>query len=668
MESKSRNRIRNWLILLMRLFAMACIILAFAEPIQNVDEGTGTSGQRFLSLYIDTSPSMELEGRNGPMLDAAKNGAFALVESHAPTDRFHILTSDFTPSDRRWLNRDEALERIAKVGPGHAAPKIGDVLLHQQSFLSEADDPGAKRQAYLFTDLQRTSHRLGEGSDQLADSLLPVRFISQQAQPQINVRIDSVWFDTPMRLVGRSEVLNVRIAHDAGRPVDDLPLSLTINGRKAAIGSYRIAPGLPTDTVLRFRHETDGPVHAVVSTVDAPVTFDDRLHFGYTVNDHVDVLLIQGGAASPAEQVALGRLFGDGALHEVQTMDAAALDYGEMETADLIVLQGVRDPSNGLVGALLRNVEGGKSLLMLPPAEKAGDGWAELLLGLDAHGIGEWQEAEVPVRLGKLHAEHPLFEGVFARAPKRVDLPSVKGWFTRARSNSLERDLLSFADGRPFMTTGLKGLGRFHFIASPLDAAWSNLAQHALLVPMALRMAETSRSTGLRQLTSGEETALLVQGMAHSSDARLSLRPLDGGDHDRLLLDAVPVPGGVEVGLPLRSVAPGNHLLEQTTSRSGAGDSTVTVLTLGINPSRTESDLTVWDPLDWKQALITKGWRRSEVLTTDVEDVVAGVEVLEAGQPMWMTLVILSLLFLTIEMVLLKRKSAVRQPQSPSND
>ena len=664
MESRSRNRIRNWLVLLMRLAAMACIILAFAEPMWPTEDGEDNSGQKRVSIYMDTSPSMELEGRNGPMLEAAKNGALALVESHAATDQFHVVSSSFDPSDRRWLNKEEALERIASVQPGHAAPNIRDVLFHQQEFLSDTD--GKQRLAYLFTDLQQSSHTMTGEAAGMVDSTLFVRFVTQAAQPKVNIRVDSAWFDAPMRLIGRSEVLNVRISHDAQRPVDDLPLSLSINGRKAAIGSYRIVPGLTTDTVLRFRHEESGPVHAMVSTTDAPVTFDDALHVGYNVAENVKVVLVQGRESTPAEQVALGRLFGDAALHEVQSMEAAALDYASLDAADLIVLQGVRDPSNGLVAALLRNVSSGKSLMMLPPAEALGTGWDELLVGLGAHGVADWMTSEEPVRLGKLHHDHPLFAGVFARAPRRVDLPTVRGWHARSPTGSLERSLISFADGREFLTTGLKGLGRYHFCAAPFDPKWSNLAQHALLVPTALRMAETSRATGLQQFTAGSDVAVLLQGLDRASGAGLALRPAAGDAAERLLLESGTVPGGVEVYLPLRDAVPGPYFIESIAAAGNNGDSVSVVMALGINPARGESDLSIWDVEDWKQALTTEGWRRSDVISSDVEDLVQEVEVLEAGQPLWLSLVTLSLLFLLIEMTLLKRKSAMRQAPEAS--
>ena len=259
MESRSRNRIRNWLVLLLRLAAMACIVLAFAEHMWPTEEGDGNGGQKRVSVYMDTSPSMELEGRSGPMLEAAKNGALALVESHAATDRFHVVSSSFDPADRRWLTKEEALERIASVQAGHASPNIRDVLFHQQEFLS--DDSGDQCLAYLFTDLQQSSHTLTGENAGMVDSTLFVRFVTQSAQPKVNIRVDSAWFDTPMRLVGRSEVLHVRIAHDAQRPVDDLPLSLSINGRKVQGTAYtsHAQPGLQalievekTENIVQF--------------------------------------------------------------------------------------------------------------------------------------------------------------------------------------------------------------------------------------------------------------------------------------------------------------------------------------------------------------------------------------------------------------------------------
>jgi len=179
-------------------------------------------------------------------------------------------------------------------------------------------------------------------------------------------------------------------------------------------------------------------------------------------------------------------------------------------------------------------------------------------------------------------------------------------------------------------------------------------------------MAETSRATGLQQFTAGSDVAVLLQGLDRATGAGLALRPAAGDAAERLLLESGTVPGGVEVYLPLRDAVPGPYFIESIAAAGNNGDSVSVVMALGINPARGESDLSIWDVEDWKQALTTEGWRRSDVISSDVEDLVQEVEVLEAGQPLWLSLVTLSLLFLLIEMTLLKRKSAMRQAPEAS--
>ena len=654
-ESRSRSRIRHWLVLLMRMLAMACIVLAFAQPVLDGAGGGQGDHARTLALYLDNSPSMELEGANGPLLEAAKSGASALVDAAGPTDRFHIFTSEFDPADRRTLSKAEALDRIAAIRGGHTAPAMGEVLLQVQDRLG--DEPG-ETAAYLFTDLQSSSHALDAKLAGQADSSLDVRFVTQAIATKVNVRIDSAWFEAPMRLAERSEVLHVRLSHDAERPVDNLPLSLDINGNRVAIGSYGLRPGLATDTVLRFRHEAAGHVHATVRTVDAPVTFDDALHLGYEVQDRVSIALIQGRESGPVEQVALQRLFADATLHDVIDMTEGSLDYDLLAAADLLALQGVNDPSSGLVQALLDGVDRGQSAWFIPPAERLGSGWSELLTGLGTGGPGTWIALEEPARLGQLHHDHPLFAGVFSQAPKRVDLPSVRGWYGRQRPGMRERRILSFADGKPFLTAGTHGQGRFYWMASPLDVAWNNVAQHALLVPTALRMAETARASGIRQFDAGQDEDLLVRGMRGVGSEGWTLQSASDSA-SRTLLSARAVPGGHRVRLPLSQLEPGAYTLSLTDAATDAGQ---TILTLGVNPPAAESDLSTLDPDSWKQAMVTAGWRQTEVLSADIQELVSAVAVLEEGQPAWLGLIALSLLFLLLEMVLLKRKSAAPPP------
>ena len=171
---------------------------------------------------------------------------------------------------------------------------------------------------------------------------------------------------------------------------------------------------------------------------------------------------------------------------------------------------------------------------------------------------------------------------------------------------------------------------------------------------MALRMAETARSSGIQQFHSGEDQDLLLPATSSTPDG-LSLRRTEGGDTE--LLSALATPGGIRASLPLRDAAPGSYDILHRDR-----DTTRVVMAIGVNPVRAESQLETLDPEAWRQALVTAGWRKAEVLSADVQDVVAAIEVLEEGQPLWFGLIALALLFLLIEMMLLKRKSAAPPP------
>ncbi|MEY3598881.1 MAG: hypothetical protein RL521_1310, partial [Bacteroidota bacterium] len=76
-ESHKKSKIRHWVILLLRLLAIAAIVLAFAQPILPNDRGN--SGKKLVSIYLDNSLSMENDKNEISLLDHAKNKALDIV-------------------------------------------------------------------------------------------------------------------------------------------------------------------------------------------------------------------------------------------------------------------------------------------------------------------------------------------------------------------------------------------------------------------------------------------------------------------------------------------------------------------------------------------------------------------------------------------------------------
>ena len=167
--------------LLLRLLAFAAIILAFAQPKLVSMEGNGISGTggHAVSLFVDNSLSMEGMGEEGQLLQSAKNKASLVVNQYKPTDQFQVLTNAFSGRDQTFLTKDQALERIESIRIDPNTQPLPAVLQRVSNQLIKADD--RQQTAYLFTDLQKSTHQL---TDDIAvpDSAIQWLFVPENCR------------------------------------------------------------------------------------------------------------------------------------------------------------------------------------------------------------------------------------------------------------------------------------------------------------------------------------------------------------------------------------------------------------------------------------------------------------------------------------------------------
>nr|MBX2816621.1 BatA domain-containing protein [Saprospiraceae bacterium] len=92
-ESSVRSRLKNLLILLCRLLAIALLVLAFAQPFLKQD-GEVIQGRKSISLFIDNSYSMASLSQDAPLLEEAKIRAADIIKAYEADDEFQIITHD----------------------------------------------------------------------------------------------------------------------------------------------------------------------------------------------------------------------------------------------------------------------------------------------------------------------------------------------------------------------------------------------------------------------------------------------------------------------------------------------------------------------------------------------------------------------------------------------
>src|SRR5687768_8514901 len=126
-QSVQRRRIRHWMLLLMRLAALALVVLAFARPFRRSDAvGAGAQGAREVVILVDRSYSMGYGDRWQRALAAARDAVNGL--SAADRGSIVFFSSGAEVALRSTADKGRLLTALTATEPSAAATHYGPAL------------------------------------------------------------------------------------------------------------------------------------------------------------------------------------------------------------------------------------------------------------------------------------------------------------------------------------------------------------------------------------------------------------------------------------------------------------------------------------------------------------------------------------------------------------
>lgn len=510
-ESSSRQRLRNLLVLLSRCLALAALVLAFAQPfIPRSSEVK--KGEKAVSVFIDNSFSMAALSQDLNLLEKAKQRAREIVQAYAPDDRFQILTNDLEGRHQRLVSRDDALRLIDEVRASPSVQPLSTVATKQGQTLATAKTPN--RVAFLLSDFQRNVSDFKP----LKDSSFDLNLIPLAAVEQRNVSIDSVWFESPVQIIGQTNPLLVRIKNHANENVENIRLSLKLDGQLKPVGTFSVKANATTTDTVPITLTRTGWQEAELEITDYPVQFDDHYFFTFNVPAVIQVLVINEGAQNRFLDAALmgGRMF------KVTNMTAGNLDYSKFQNFQMIILQGLNSVSSGLAAELKQYAENGGNVVTFPPPSVSDlSSYQNFFGSLNANGLSSYEG--IPREVASINTEEFIFKDVFIQNNQNLKLPSTTGNY-RLQNRSGEL-LLSYRDGSAFLTKNKVGNGHLYLCAASLDEKMSNLVRNGeIFVPMLYKMAISSAKAWKLAYTLGKDDFIEADSRGIVGEAAFRLK------------------------------------------------------------------------------------------------------------------------------------------------
>ena len=633
-ESKSKSRLKEILILLVRCLTLISIVLAFAQPVlRNKESFNNYSGANAISLYIDNSFSMLNINKQGTLFESAKNRAIDLINAYSSNDKFQIITNDFEGKHQRFYIKEDAINLIDELKITPSPRSIKEVINRQNDFLNTSNLLNKK--SYLFSDFQKTTSDISFCSLDSGIKTILIPFVANKVN---NIYIDSCWFETPLQQVGFIQKLNSIIVNHSNTDVETGSARLFLNNQQIALSSFSVSANSKTVIKFTFECKTAGFNRANIKIEDYPINFDDDLFFTFNANPNISVTLINGKDLKKEE--SLSSLFIQDSLFKTLILNEQTIDFGSFRLSDVIILNQLTEISSGLLTELIKFSEKGGAIVIIPSEGIKNSNFNNALSAFNLPTIGQNDTSKLKTE--KL--ESLFFKDVFEKNDPQMNLPLVyQHYFLIKKSQQDFESVLKLQNNDDFLVYTKFNRSKVYLFTSPLIEKATNFVKHAIFVPTFYQICFKSLIFGSLYYTAGSNEMIPIKSEIKSRDIPIHIKQLSSE------FDVIP---------EMRYVNYLSYLYpRQQIKQAGFYDAMIDealILPLSFNFSRKESILNCFTEDELNDLILKKSLKTYSIIeNNDSYNTNQMIEIAE-GKKLWKFFIILSLLFISIEVILLR--------------
>ncbi|MGB5819994.1 MAG: BatA domain-containing protein [Saonia sp.] len=445
-ESRRSNMLKKWLLLFTRLLLLAAFIIAFAQPFSA--EKTALTEKETV-IYLDDSFSMQAKTDDGTLL----NMAVQELIKYIPRDQtFSLFTNEKV---YKGVTLKDIQNDLLTLPYTAKQLDLNDLILKAGTFFGNKE-PTIK-DLIIISDFQQRMASV------LPDTIKGVqRHLVQLVPDQLgNTAIDTVY-------IGNSSPENIELtailSNNSG--MENTPVSLFNDEKLIAKTSAVFETNKKSE--VSFSVSNQEVINGKIEISDKGLTYDNQLYFNINQKEKIKVLAISKGNSDYLKRIFTNDEF------QLSTFTPENLNYGLLETQNLIVLNELNTISNALQAVLKSFRANGGSLVIVPSNDSDLVAYNQLLINFFATSY--LQRTNVKQDITDISFSHPLYTNVFEKKVTNFQYPTVSGYY---RIKTGMPKVLSFQNKDAFLT-GTNGL--YIFTAS-IATENSSFKNSPLIVP-----------------------------------------------------------------------------------------------------------------------------------------------------------------------------------------
>jgi hypothetical protein len=466
--SNSSKKVKNWLILLMRMLMIVFLSVVFAQPYipnpnQKFIEG------KSVAIYIDTSPSMVKASGLTNCISNAKLVADEIIQSYPQGTLFKILTSENLNQAQFPNNASRAKDIVAQSAIGSYRSNFNN--LYKRIVKDE--------------DIQAI-HIVSDFLDELDTNqfnFLPfsVNYYPVQIAQSLALVIDSVYFDSPIRKLIGEEELKISSLVQGVQDSVNVKTNVIINKVNYFTSSNLSTKSTESKVVFPVVNE-----RIVKGTVKNEFTdaVSNQLYWAYAKKEKIKVLLI----SNETEIIqTLQKIYQTEDLIDLEVVSEQKADFTQLNLYDLVILGGLNQVSISYAAVLHKYMEQNKVVCIIPSTKINISNYNQFYQNLQVDVI--WSASVLDtLNASNLDVKHYFFNDIFKDPNKEFGVvisPKVFQYYTVQINAPQNNNLIELNNQNPWLSLQ----NNCFTFTSNIVGACTNLKQHPLIVALFLKMA-----------------------------------------------------------------------------------------------------------------------------------------------------------------------------------
>lgn len=496
LKELQKNKIRKikfkqWLLLALRILIILFLVTAFARPtLKGIAIGGTTSAAKTTAVFIlDDTFSMSAVDVKGSYLNLAKATIQELMEQMQEGDDVVLIlvSNNSTDEVKTTGNFSEFEKQVDEVNISYSSGYLHNAIVKAAKLLG--DSKNFNKEIYLLSDFQ--SGRLFEEESlsdfsQLLNDKVRLYTINYSGKEIFNLGIDQLKIDNQIFERDKPVNFNVTVTNYSGQAVQNVVVSLFLNGERSSQQSVNIGAGESKIVSLQAVPKNKGYVNVIAEIEDDDILQDNKRYTTFFIPEKIPVAIFSDNQ-SDVKFLELALTAGD----DKNSIIITNKNLNQLSSADLnqydVVITAGSENVNGI--ERLKSYLANDGSLLLMPGEissinKFGELTKSLSLPAPTGMFGKLNSAESSVEFDKVELNHPVFKDIFSNQDKKkIESPEVYH-FIKITTGGKGINIIPLTDGSSFLGEYKYGSGKIFLMNTAPVLSWSNLPLKGIFVPL----------------------------------------------------------------------------------------------------------------------------------------------------------------------------------------